>query len=94
MTSQDKPLDLGFGLDGKVAVVTGGASGIGAAVVDTLVAKGARVAVVDLDGTRRQEGRGARRPRRPVRLRRHGSIRGRRGRQRGPRRSTATSTSS
>lgn len=35
--------------DGRVAVVTGGASGIGAAVVRRLVAEGARVAVGDLD---------------------------------------------
>lgn len=33
--------------DGLVAVVTGGASGIGAASVDLLLAKGARVAVLD-----------------------------------------------
>ncbi|GAB2453693.1 SDR family NAD(P)-dependent oxidoreductase [Xylanimonas ulmi] len=36
-------------LDGLVAVVTGGASGIGAAVATTLAARGARVAVLDLD---------------------------------------------
>jgi NAD(P)-dependent dehydrogenase (short-subunit alcohol dehydrogenase family) len=35
--------------DGLVAAVTGGASGIGAAVVGELVAQGARVAVLDLD---------------------------------------------
>jgi len=34
---------------GKVCVVTGGASGIGAAVVDRLVASGARVAIWDLE---------------------------------------------
>jgi len=50
MTTPDTPVDLSFGLDGKVAMVTGGASGIGAAIVETFVAKGARVAVVDLDG--------------------------------------------
>ena len=36
-------------LDGKVAIVTGGASGIGAATCRRLVAEGARVAIGDLD---------------------------------------------
>jgi D-threitol dehydrogenase (NAD+) len=36
-----------FSLDGKVAVVTGGASGIGAAIVDAYAAKGATVVVLD-----------------------------------------------
>lgn len=36
------------GLDGKICVVTGGASGIGAAVVDRFRAAGAAVAVLDL----------------------------------------------
>ncbi|WP_432841527.1 SDR family NAD(P)-dependent oxidoreductase [Dactylosporangium sp. CA-092794] len=42
-------------LSGKTAVVTGGASGIGASVCQVLAAEGARVAVVDrdADGTRR-----------------------------------------
>ena len=42
-------VDLNFPLQDKVALVTGGASGIGAAIVSALGAKGARVAVVDLD---------------------------------------------
>ena len=35
-------------LDGKVAVVTGGASGIGEATVRRFVAEGARVVIADL----------------------------------------------
>ncbi|HXW81697.1 MAG TPA: D-threitol dehydrogenase [Acidimicrobiales bacterium] len=41
--------DLSFGLGGKTAVVTGGASGIGAAIASTFVAKGARVGIVDVN---------------------------------------------
>jgi 3-oxoacyl-[acyl-carrier protein] reductase len=38
------------GLTGKVAIVTGGAAGIGAAVASRMSAEGATVVVVDLDG--------------------------------------------
>ncbi|GAA3709143.1 SDR family oxidoreductase [Gordonia hankookensis] len=38
-------------LDGKVAIVTGGAGGIGAAIAQALVTQGARVVVTDLNQT-------------------------------------------
>ena len=38
-----------FGLQGKVALVTGGASGLGAAIAAGLAESGARVAIADLD---------------------------------------------
>jgi 3-oxoacyl-[acyl-carrier protein] reductase len=41
---------MDLGIAGKVAIVTGGARGIGAAICDRLAAEGVRVAVVDLDG--------------------------------------------
>jgi NAD(P)-dependent dehydrogenase (short-subunit alcohol dehydrogenase family) len=42
------------GLQGKVAIVTGGAGGIGAAVVTRLSEAGAKLVVVDIDGERAQ----------------------------------------
>ncbi len=39
-------------LDGETAIVTGGGSGLGRAVVERFVAEGARVAVLDLSGER------------------------------------------
>jgi NAD(P)-dependent dehydrogenase (short-subunit alcohol dehydrogenase family) len=49
----------GFHLDGTVAVVTGGAGGIGQALSARLAAEGARVAVVDLDRTAAEAAAGA-----------------------------------
>jgi NAD(P)-dependent dehydrogenase (short-subunit alcohol dehydrogenase family) len=41
-------------VEGKVAIVTGGASGIGAACAETLPPEGAKVVVTDLDDARGQ----------------------------------------
>lgn len=50
MSTEQPTIDLTFGVDDRVAVITGGASGIGLAVAQAFVARGARVALLDLDG--------------------------------------------
>lgn len=42
----------GFGLSGRLAVVTGGASGIGAGIAELLAEAGAKVVIADIDAAR------------------------------------------
>ena len=59
MTSSE--IDYAFSLAGKVAVVTGGASGIGSAIVDAYATKGATVVVLDraMEGAQRKVSEGS-----------------------------------
>ena len=49
-THEPEHVDLTFSLEGRRALVTGGASGIGAAIASAFAARGARVAILDLRG--------------------------------------------
>ncbi|RUU87072.1 SDR family NAD(P)-dependent oxidoreductase, partial [Mesorhizobium sp. M7A.T.Ca.TU.009.01.1.2] len=42
-------VDLNFSLGGKVALITGGASGIGSAIASAFAVKGAAVGVIDIN---------------------------------------------
>ncbi len=63
--------ELMMDIKGQTAIVTGGASGLGAATARMLAAAGAKVALFDVDAKNAADGRGGnQRPRRPLRCRR------------------------
>lgn len=51
MSTEEPQVDFDFSLAGKVAVVTGAGSGLGDAITRAFAAKGARVALLDIDET-------------------------------------------
>src|SRR5271170_316258 len=59
MTEQELPAEPGWSLDGRVAIVTGAAGGIGAEIAKALAAQGAAVVVNDVGTTLAGSGRSA-----------------------------------